>query len=143
MSSSDGITAVLILEVIGKPKEHILETLENLIKQMGEEKGVIITDKKINEPVNLKGNEQFFTTFAEIEVQVEEIAKLIDLIFKYMPAHVEILQPEVIGLTNTSWSNVLSELVVRLHGYDEVARIVQTEKMILEKKLKEIEKNKK
>ena len=132
------ITAVMILEIIGKPAEHLVNTLEEIIKEMGNEKNVKINDKKIKEPTELKDRKEFFTTFAEIEVEVEEASQLAMLMFKYMPAHVEVVSPESIVLTNNDYGDILSELTRRLHKYDEVARVVQMEKDILEKKLKDI-----
>ena len=55
-----------------------------------------------------------------------------------MPAHVEIIHPELIALTNNGWNDIFNELTRRLHGYDEIARILQVEKNILEKKLREL-----
>jgi len=46
--------------------------------------------------------------------------------------------PELIALTNNGWNDVLNELTRRLHGYDEIARVLQIEKNVLEKKLREI-----
>jgi len=132
-----GIRAAMMIEVIGKPPEHLIETLNNIIKQIDEEKGVDIKEKKIKEPVLMKDQKDFYTSFAEIEVEVEEILHLARLMFKYMPAHIEIISPELIALTNNGWNDILNELTRRLHGYDEVARIIQVEKNILEKKLRE------
>jgi len=132
------IRAVMILEVLGKPAEHLTETLNNLISKIGEEKGVEIMSKKINEPVLMKDQKEFYTSFAEVEVEVEEILHLAILLFKYMPAHVEIISPELIALTNNGWNDVFNELTRRLHGYDEIARILQTEKKILENKFREL-----
>jgi len=147
------IKAMMIIEVLGKPPEHLIETLENIIKQIDEEKGVNIIEKKIKKPTILKksensqeksGKEQdFYTTFAEIEVEVEEILILATLMFKYMPAHIEIISPELIALTNNGWNDVLNEITRRLHGYDELARVIQVEKGILEKKLRELSDGKK
>ncbi len=138
-----GIAAVMILEAIGKPPEHLTEALENLIKEIEKEKGVTILTKKINEPVLMKDQKDFYTTFAEIEVEVEEILHIAVLMFKYMPAHIEIISPELIVLTNNGWNDILNELTRRLHGYDEVARVIQVEKNILEKKLRELLNDKK
>lgn len=145
MNSTDetkGIKAVLIIDVIGKPPEHLTETLNNIIKKIDDEKGVDVIDKKLNEPTLMKDQKNFYTSFAEVEVEVEEIFGLIILMFKYMPAHIEILYPELIALTNNGWNDVLNELTRRLHGYDEIARIVNVEKSILEKKLREVLKDK-
>ena len=141
MNSTDetkGIKAVLIIDVIGKPPEHLTETLNNIIKKIDDEKGVDVIGKKLNEPTLMKDQKNFYTSFAEVEVEVEEIFGLIILMFKYMPAHIEILYPELIALTNNGWNDVLNELTRRLHGYDEIARIVNVEKSILEKKLREV-----
>jgi len=133
-----GVSAVLILEVIGRPKEHLTETLNNIINELDNEKGVIVKSKKINEPVLMKDQKDFYASFVEVEVEVERILDLAILIFKYMPAHIEIIYPEIIALQNNDWNDILNELTRRLHGYDEVARIIQNEKGILERKLREV-----
>lgn len=130
------ISAILILEILGRPPEHLKETLEKIIEEMGKEKGVEVKDKKINETVELKEKKDFYTTFAEIEVKVDNISHIAMLVFKYMPAHIEIISPENLKLSNNSVNEVFNELTRRLHGYDEIARIIQTERKILEQKLK-------
>ncbi len=130
------IRAVLLLEIIGRPQEYLVETLNNIAKSIGEEKGVKIKENKIKEPVLMKNQKNLYTSFAEIEVETENISQVVILMFKYMPAHIEIVSPQNISLTNSEWSDILSEMTRRLHGYEEIARIMQTEKMILENKLK-------
>ncbi len=130
------ITAILMLEILGRPPEHLKKTLENIIEKMSQEKGVKIISKRIHEAVPLKERKDFFTSFAEIEVEVDGILYLAMLMFKYMPAHIDILSPENIILKNNEISEVMNELTRRLHGYDEVARVIQAEKKILETKMK-------
>lgn len=138
IEETKGIRAVMILEIIGKPPEHLLKTLESLIKNMDNEKGVVVKEKSIKDPILMKNEKDFYTTHAEIEVEVEEIMQLVGLMFKYMPANVEIINPELIVLTNNGWSEILTEITRRIHGYDEITRIMQLEKTIMEKKLKEV-----
>jgi hypothetical protein len=132
------IRAALILEIIGRPPEHLTATLQEILKQMGEEKGVDVVSKKINEPIPMKEHKDFYTTFAEIEVDVEDMLYVAILIFKYMPAHVEIISPEIIAMKNNGWNDIFNELTRRLHGYDEIARVLGAEKKILENKLREV-----
>ncbi|MGA2130271.1 MAG: hypothetical protein ABSG05_01490 [Candidatus Pacearchaeota archaeon] len=127
MSTSEGIKAMMILDIIGKPAQHLVDTLEKMIEEMKTEKGVKVVSKNIREPVTIKDNKEFFTTFAEVELEVEDIMTLSGMMFKYMPAHIEVISPEKINLANTGWSDILSELVRRLHSYDEMTRIVQME----------------
>lgn len=136
------VNAIMIIEVLGKPPEHLKEILENMIKKIDEEKGVQVKNKKINEPKELEKKQGFYTNFAEVEVEVEEILYLAMLMFKYMPSHIDVISPEYITLKNNVWGEILSELVRKLHGYDELARIIQLEKIALENKLKTLEKTK-
>lgn len=132
------IEATMIIEVLGRPPEHLVETLNNIINSIDKENGVKVLSKKINEPVLLKDRNDFYTSFAEIDVKVNHITHIAMLVFKYMPAHIEIVYPEFIALQNASWNEVFNELARKLHGYDEVARIIQVEKKILENKLREV-----
>jgi hypothetical protein len=132
------IKAVFILEIVGRPPEHLKETLEKLVKQMKEEKGMKIENTNIKDPVPMKDQKDFYTTFAEVEIEFEDVLKMMFMVFKYMPAHVEVSYPEKIQLTNDGLGLVLNELTRRLHGYDEIARVIQMEKKILEKKLRSV-----
>lgn len=141
MSLSDeekGMKAVMIIEVIGRPPEHLVEALENTVKTIDEEKGVSVKEKKIKKPTLMKNKKDFYTSFAEVEVEVEEILHIAMLMFKYMPAHIDIISPEIIALSNNGWAEIFNELTRRLHGYDEVAKIIQIEKAVLEKRLRDI-----
>lgn len=138
MSSNENIRAVLILDIIGRPPQHLVETLKKITEEMGKEKGVSIKAKEIKDPVAMKENKEFYTTFGEIEVEADDVLYLAALMFKYMPAHVEVISPEEIRLSNNGWSEILSELTRRLHSYDEVARILQIEKQELLRKIHEL-----
>jgi hypothetical protein len=137
-SDNKKINAVFILEVIGRPIEYLTETLNNLIKSIGEEKGVKVKESKVNEPVLMKDQTDFYTSFAEVEIEADGMLNIAILMFKYMPAHIEILSPQNISMTNSDWDDVFNELARRLHGYEEITRMIQMEKSILEKKLKAI-----
>jgi hypothetical protein len=139
MSSTETkkITSMFVLEVIGRPEEFLIETLNDLIKKIGEEKGVCVKDVKINPPILMKDQKDFYTSFAEIGLETENILYLAILMFKYMPAYIEIISPQNLSLTNSDLNDILNELTRRMHGYDEIVRMLQTEKIILEKKLRE------
>ena len=143
LDETKNIRAIFIIEVAGRPPEHLTETLEKIIEKIKEEKGVKVKEQKINNPAPMKDQEKFYTNFAEVELELEDSLKLLFMIFRYMPAHVEIVYPENIKLTNNGFSVVLNELVRRLHGYDEIAKVIQVEKNILEKKLRAVLEEKK
>lgn len=138
MSSQNKIRAVFIMDIIGRPPEHLVEMLEKLIAEMANEKGVEVKSKSIKDPIPMKENKEFYTTFAEVEIETEDVLYLAILMFKYMPAHIEVISPEIIAIPNTGWSDILSELARRLHAYDEMARLMQLEHQKLLLKIKEL-----
>jgi len=107
-TETKNIRVMMVIEVIGRPPEHLTETLNNIIKQIDEEKGVDVKEKKMGAPVLMKDQKDFYTSFAEIEIEVEEILDLAMLMFKYMPAHVEIISPELIALKNNGCNEIFN-----------------------------------
>jgi hypothetical protein len=136
--SSHKITAVFILEIVGKPEAHLITTLKSIIEQIGNEKDVEMVRNKIHDVTPMKDKEGFFTTFAELEIKVEKVISIAMLMFKYMPSHVEVVEPESLVLENNEWNEILNELTRRLHGYDEVARVMQMENQMMKQKIQEI-----
>jgi len=139
---SQKITAILMLEMMGRPKEHLVETLEGFVKQIDSEKNVTVTNSKIQEPALVKDKEDLFTTFAEIEVEVAEFGNLAMLMFKYMPAHVEVIEPEKLEVGNNIASEVLSEITRRLHKYEELTRLMQMEMQVAKKQIDKLKEEK-
>ena len=135
--SSDKISAIMILEILGRPAEHLVETLENIIGQMGEEKGVKVINKKIKEPVELKDNKGFFSSFVEVEVETDSINHIVMLMFKYTPANIQIIEPEKVVIDHSLLSETLSEIIRKIHGYDEVARVIQMQNQQLKQQVAE------
>lgn len=132
------IRVALIIEVLGKPAEHLTETLNDITKKIDKEKGIEVVKKKINEPKELEDKKGFYTNFAEIEVEVENPLHIAVLVFKYMPAHIDIISPEKLSLANNDFTDLFNELTRRLHSYDEVARVLQFERAKMIEKLKEL-----
>jgi hypothetical protein len=133
------VNAVMIIEVLGRPPEHLKATLEDFAKKIAEEKGVKVVDKKIIEPSLVKDQKDLYTTFMEIEVEAESPMHLAGLVFRYMPAHVEVIQPENMILKNNAYGEILSEIVRRLHRYDDIVRVLNSQHIALQNKIKEIE----
>jgi len=149
-SEKQKVNAMLLFEIIGRPPEHLMEALKGIIRQMGVEEGVSVKESNLAEPKKMEKQtgittpeggieaSEFYSSFAEVVVETEDMKSLAMLMFKYMPAHVEVISPENIMLSNGTWGEILSELIRRLHGYDEVARVLQVEKTVLENKLRSL-----
>ncbi len=141
--NSPKIQAILIFEVIGRPAEYLKQTLEDIENKLNQIKGIKIKSNKINEPLPYKYKEGFFTNFSEIEVEAENLTAFSKIMFVYIPSHIEIITPERLEIQNTNLNDFFNELAGKLHQYDEIARILQIEKIKLTKKVKELEEKEK
>lgn len=135
------IKALFIFEVMGRPPEHLKVSLEEYLKKLGENKGIRVTRKEIHEPkpIEKEGAEGLFTTFAEVEVVVDNLNLIFEITLNMLPAHAEIIEPDNIILKNFDLSGVISNLSIRLHKYDEIAKTITIERNILIKKLQEMQ----
>ncbi len=130
------IKSVMIFEILGKPKEYIAETLGSIIGKLGEEKNVRIISRKMHEAKEVE-NSDLFTTFAEVESEIEGVQKFMSVLFGYMPAHIDILSPSEIKMKNFDFNPICNELITKLHNYDSLAKTALFNNNILEKQINE------
>ena len=128
----------IVIEILGRPPEHVKESLNTLLERLGSEKGVAIIEKNQHEPIPKENSKDFFTTFAELTLELESIRDYLGVLFAYMPSHIEIVQPEKINFTNTDFNDLGNKLAQRLHDYDAITKKALFEKDFLTKKLQEV-----
>ncbi len=136
------INAIFTFEILGKPPEHIAETLSLLIDKLGEQKGIKIKDRKIHEPkeIEREGKSQgFFTTFAEVEVEAENMNLIIGITLNMLPSHVEIISPTEFRFKSFELSSLLTELTIKIHKYDEISKAMLFERKNILNRLRESE----
>ncbi|MFH1710812.1 MAG: hypothetical protein ABH840_00705 [Nanoarchaeota archaeon] len=133
----DKIKAIMIFEIMGKPPEYILETLKEILGKLGGEKGVSVLSKKIHEPKPVE-NSDVFTSFAEVEIEIGGLQRLMTILFAYMPANVDILSPSEFRLKNFDLSGSCNEILAKLHNYDSVAKTLLYERNNLVNQLNQL-----
>ncbi|MEM4259505.1 MAG: hypothetical protein QXS38_01965 [Candidatus Pacearchaeota archaeon] len=134
----DKIEATLILEILGRPAEHIKSALTGLVDRLGSEKGIKIIEKKIHEPLEVKETKNLYTAFAEVSVEFDSLANYFGVIFAYMPAHIEIISPVTFKLSNAELNELGNKLLARLHDYDAITKRAIYERNLLNNKLREV-----
>ena len=131
------IEASLILEILGRPKENVSAAMETLINRLSLEKGVKMLNRTLHEPVPVEKSD-LFTSFAEVDVELDSFMIYVAVIFGYMPSNIQITSPEKMTLNNIELNEVGNALVQRLHHYDAVTKNVLVERNFYAKKLQEI-----
>jgi len=128
----------IVIEILGRPKEHVVEALNSLIEKLGGENGIKIIKKTIHEPIQVKESNDLFTSFSEATLELDNLYNYFGLLFGYMPSHIEIVHPEKIPLTNFDLNDFGNKLIQRLHEYDAITKRAMVEKNIIIEKLQKI-----
>ena len=122
-----GLVARIVIEVLGKPKEHVDETLKLLLTRLREESQVIVGEIKIADAEEVEESQGMFSTFAEIEIAVDSLSRLVGICFFYMPASIEVVEPAEFNLASSSFNELYNDLLGQLHNVDMVAKNLRAE----------------
>lgn len=125
-----------IVEILGKPKDHVLQTMHGLVDKLSKEKGVTITHQTIHEPRLIKDSKELYTTFAEIEATFGGMDVFFGIVFAYTPSNIEIISPSNIKITNDELTALGNILIGRLHLYESVTKKLVGDRDILINRLK-------
>ena len=132
------IKAKLIIEIMGRPPEHVKEALNTLVIKMGSEKGITLIDKKYHEPKPIEKSKDLFITFADVDVEFETIENFFNILMGYLPAHAEIYEPEKFKLDANNINELGNFILGKLHRYDAVTKRMLVEKNMLSEQLKNL-----
>lgn len=132
------LRANIIFEVIGKPAEHIVGALNKLVEVIGQEKEIKILSSKVNDAVET--DNAFFSSFAEMDILLKDSKKAIEFVFDYMPASIEISEPNNFNFKLDEMNGLLNDLATKLHKYDGALKQANIEKQILFGHIQEIKK---
>lgn len=133
------IRALMIIEVAGRPPEHLSEAIRAHIDKLNFIKGVKLVSATHATPKKIEEEKDLYTTFSEVEVQTDSLQKLLDIVFEFMPSSIEILDPSEVIFDIQETTNILNDITSRLHKYDEVAKIAQFQIQSLNQKLQQFQ----
>ncbi len=121
-----------IIEILGKPKEHVEETLKKYVEQIKEDDSFMIMKEEFF-PAEQK--DKVFSAFAEVEIVARNLPAVIGFCFDFMPSTMEIIKPDELTLNMNDVSGLLTDLQARLHKVDMVARSYKFENDFLKKNM--------
>ena len=119
-----------IIEMLGKPKEHLEKTLKEYIELLKKDKTIEIIKEDYVEPEEKDG---LFTMFVELETLMKDTKRIVEFCFDYMPSSVEIIEPSNLNYSSNDFSDILNDLQARLHKIDMLAKNFGQENKVLKK----------
>ena len=126
------VRAIMIVEVAGRPAEHLKAALGEHIGVLNKVDDVTVHSIKLSEPRALaRGDGQqvtgdseiMLTCFAEADFECNSFARLSETMFDFMPSSVEVIEPSKVSLSATEATDLLNNISGRMHRYDEIAKI--------------------
>jgi len=124
----------VILEIAGSPKEHVEKAITLLVDKL-EDKDYVseLVSEEVLEATEHEKHEKIFTSIAELEFWIRSPGNLVDLAFDFMPASIELVEPENPNIKNKALTSMLNELMAKLHRSDMIVKNVSAQKQILER----------
>ena len=113
-----------IIEVLGKPKEHVENAIKEYIEHIKEDSELVVLNEDYSETKE-QGN--LWSRFVELDLVIKGTKKLISFCFEYMPSSIEVLKPEHLIMANAELSNFLNDLQARLHNVDMIVKQQKSE----------------
>ncbi len=126
------IRCKIIIEMLGKPKEHVEKTIKTYVEKIKEDSDLIVLNSEFSEAVE---KEKLWATFVELDMVVKGIPKIISFCFDYMPSSVEILKPEEFSMKRSIIENLINDLQARLHNVDMIVKKQANENEFLKKNM--------
>ena len=128
------ILAKIIIEVLGKPKEHVEETLKLVIDKTKKLEDVDLLKKKINDTKEQEGG--LFSTFSEMEILTKNMNTLFSFCLDFMPSSVDILEPVQHNLEVGDLNALLNDFLANLHKIDMLTKNFKMENNLLKKNVR-------
>src|SRR3989344_4916487 len=110
-----------IVEVLGKPKEHIEASLRKYIEKLKEDKNYTVHSVDFAEAQEKK-EEGLWAAFAEVELSTEKVINMVNFSLDYMPSLLEVISPQQLTLRDVELSTFLNDLQAKLHAVDMIAK---------------------
>ena len=128
------ILSRVIVELMGKPKEHVEQTLKEYLDNLAENDEIKILKQDISPSKEVEeDNQGLWVTFTELEILTKDIPTLIGFCFDYMPSSIEILEPKEIKLKGSALSNIMNDLQAKLHKLDMAVKNLHNENQSLKR----------
>ena len=120
-----------IIEIAGRPKEHIENSIRLLLDKLKSEADIKIEENEIFDAKKLVEEGSMYTIFAELVMELKDMIVLSKFCFDYTPSSIEILEPDPLKIDAATATNFLNDLLGRLHETDMVLKNVRAEHQVL------------
>jgi hypothetical protein len=128
-----------IIEILGSPKEHIMQTIKDYVKALKNDSRMEIIKEHYADAEEQK--DKFYSTYAELEIWFKDTEKLVAFCFDSLPSSIEIIEPETLRIQSTRLSGLLNDLQAKLHRVDTTLKKLLTDQTVGSEKFRQVVNN--
>ncbi len=122
-ANSAKIRVRTIIEVLGKPKEHVEKTIREYVEKIKEDNDFVVMKEHFSDAAEQESESQkYWSVFVELEFLVKGLHPLVGFCFNYMPSSIEIEKPEELTLPADMMNSLFNDLQARLHKVDMIVK---------------------
>lgn len=135
----DSLRVRAIIEILGTPKDHVEETMQKVLDLIKKSENMELISHDIAETQEI---ENIWSTFGEFELEFQDIDKLTDFCFEFMPSSIEILEPEdLVKVKTKKLEGLFNDMLTKVHHYDMTLKKIMLGKSLNLKKANEKKEN--
>lgn len=109
----------IIIEILGKPKEHVEKTIKEYVEKIKKDSGFIVLNTNF---AAAEEKDSLWATFVELDMVIKGLQNLIAFCFDYMPSSIEISKPDELIVQKSTVENMINDLQSRLHTVDMIVK---------------------
>lgn len=132
----------IVLEIVGKPKEHVEKTMKGIVEKIKKEKEILVADEHLAEVRQQETGakeegmlKDMWATFAELEILFKDMVRITYFCFEYMPSSIEILEPQTLNIKAIDLSEFFNDLQAKLHELNIAAKQLKSQSIFLQNNL--------
>ncbi|MBI4449279.1 hypothetical protein HY641_04620 [Candidatus Woesearchaeota archaeon] len=118
-----------IVEMLGKPKEHIEKTLKDYVAKLRASKVQILNE----EFAKAKSAGQLFSAFVELEIRFKNLNELMNFCITSLPSSVEVIGEETLCVPASDLTSSLTDLQGHLHELDMILKNERAKNEIIDR----------
>jgi len=117
-----------IVEMLGTPKEYMVETMQGYIDNLKKDTTQKIISVNVEEPVQQEHQgRELWSTFAELEIKFPNAVRLLNFCYDSMPSSIEVLEPDTLTFPSEKFASLINDILAHLHQINTASAAITSQ----------------
>jgi DNA-binding Lrp family transcriptional regulator len=115
------ISATAVVQIAGRPKEHVEKVLEEVSKKV-DEHGYRTQRIELTEVEPLEGEDDVYSGFFEVDLELKNHEQLFGFIQDFNPASIEVSDPDEFEMSLADYNALVTTVASTIQQYDQILK---------------------